>query len=71
MIHKVVDIITKESPHLDWMQDRTILLVRHGSCAYGELELQDLYKTTTLLPRSPNLKKLDPLCISIIEQSFK
>jgi predicted nucleotidyltransferase len=35
MIHEVVDIITKESPHLDWMQDRTILLVRHGSCAYG------------------------------------
>lgn len=33
--HQVLDIITKKSPHLSWMQDRTVLLVRHGSHAYG------------------------------------
>jgi len=57
-----------------------LLEIRNGSWSFDklkdftakeELELQELYKTTTLLPRSPNLKKLDPLCISIIEQSFK
>lgn len=33
--HQVLDIILKKSPHLAWMQDRTVLLVRHGSHAYG------------------------------------
>lgn len=33
--HEVLDIIAEKSPHLKWMQDRTVLLVRHGSHAYG------------------------------------
>lgn len=33
--HPVLDLITKKSPYLDWMQDNTVLLVRHGSRAYG------------------------------------
>jgi uncharacterized protein len=33
--HSVLDIIEKRSPHLKWMQDNTVLLVRHGSHAYG------------------------------------
>lgn len=33
-----------------------------------EIALQDLYRTTTLLPRGPNFNKIDALCISIIEQ---
>jgi uncharacterized protein len=33
--HPVLDLITKKSPHLEWMQDNTVLLVRHGSHAYG------------------------------------
>lgn len=33
--HPVLDIIVKKSPHLFWMEDRTVLLVRHGSHAYG------------------------------------
>jgi predicted nucleotidyltransferase len=33
--HPVLDLITSKSPHLSWMQDRTVLLVRHGSHAYG------------------------------------
>lgn len=33
--HEVLDIIAKQSPHLAWAQDRTVLLVRHGSNAYG------------------------------------
>jgi predicted nucleotidyltransferase len=33
--HPVLDIIVKKSPHLSWMEDRTVLLVRHGSHAYG------------------------------------
>jgi uncharacterized protein len=33
--HPVLDIIAKNSPHLEWIQDNTVLLVRHGSHAYG------------------------------------
>lgn len=35
MKHTVLDKIAKASPHLSWMQDKTALLVRHGSHAYG------------------------------------
>ena len=33
--HPVFDIIAKNSPHLKWARERTVLLVRHGSHAYG------------------------------------
>jgi uncharacterized protein len=33
--HEVLDLIAKRSPHLKWIQDNTVLLVRHGSMAYG------------------------------------
>jgi uncharacterized protein len=33
--HEVLDLISKHSPHLGWIQDNTVLLVRHGSHAYG------------------------------------
>ncbi len=33
--HPVLDIVVKKSPHLGWIKDRTVLLVRHGSHAYG------------------------------------
>ena len=33
--HPVIDIIVKKSPHLGWMETGTVLLVRHGSHAYG------------------------------------
>lgn len=33
--HEVLDLIEKRSPHLSWIQDNTVLLVRHGSHAYG------------------------------------
>src|SRR5271154_772879 len=33
--HPVLDLIVKNSPHLGWIQDGTVLLVRHGSHAYG------------------------------------
>lgn len=35
MSHPVLDIIVKNSPHMSWIEDRTCLLVRHGSHAYG------------------------------------
>lgn len=35
MSHKTLDIIAQASPHLSWIKDRTILLVRHGSRAYN------------------------------------
>lgn len=34
-MHKVLELIAKNSPHLSWIKDRTMLLVRHGSMAYG------------------------------------
>lgn len=34
-MHPVLEIIVKKSPHLGWIADRTVLLVRHGSHAYG------------------------------------
>jgi hypothetical protein len=33
--HPVLDLIEKRSPHLGWIQEGTVLLVRHGSHAYG------------------------------------
>src|SRR4051812_39149436 len=35
MKHHVIDTIIKRSPHFSWMDGRTVLLVRHGSHAYG------------------------------------
>lgn len=35
MTHPVIDTIIKRSPHLKWIGTGTILLVRHGSHAYG------------------------------------
>ena len=35
MTHHVISTIAERSPHLSWIVDRTILLVRHGSHAYG------------------------------------
>lgn len=33
--HDVLERIVKNSPHMDWIKDNTVLLVRHGSHAYG------------------------------------
>lgn len=33
--HIVMEKMVKHSPHLGWLTDRTVLLVRHGSHAYG------------------------------------
>lgn len=33
--HQVLDLIVKKSPHMKWIEDNTVLLVRHGSHAYG------------------------------------
>lgn len=33
--HEVLDLITKRSPHMSWIESGTVLLVRHGSHAYG------------------------------------
>src|SRR5271170_2634082 len=33
--HQVLDLIAGKSPHMDWIEDNTVLLVRHGSHAYG------------------------------------
>jgi len=35
MKHTVIETILKNSPHLGWIDGRTVLLVRHGSHAYG------------------------------------
>lgn len=34
-MHPVLDLIIKRSPHLKWIEGGTVLLVRHGSHAYG------------------------------------
>ena len=33
--HKVLELIAKNSPHMAWIEDNTVLLARHGSMAYG------------------------------------
>lgn len=33
--HDVLERIAKNSPHMGWIKDNTVLLVRHGSHAYG------------------------------------
>jgi predicted nucleotidyltransferase len=33
--HPVIDLVVKKSPHMGWIRQGTVLLVRHGSHAYG------------------------------------
>lgn len=33
--HNILDIVCNNSPHLSWSKHKTVLLVRHGSHAYG------------------------------------
>ena len=33
--HPVIDLVIKKSPHMSWIASGTVLLVRHGSMAYG------------------------------------
>lgn len=35
MTHHILETVAKRSPHLSWIKDGTMLLVRHGSHAYG------------------------------------
>ena len=35
MEDNVLDIIAKQSPHMSWIKDNTVLLVKHGSQCYG------------------------------------
>lgn len=53
-----------------------LLAIRNGAWSYGDLvawatiqdlELEKLYKTTTVLPHTPNTKKIDALCIELVE----
>lgn len=34
-IHQVLGLIASKSPHMKWIENNTVLLVRHGSHAYG------------------------------------
>lgn len=63
-----------------YRQDRDeIMKVRRGEWTFEQLEeftqksdaeLEQLYKTTTVVPRQPNVKFLDKLCQEIIEQGL-
>jgi predicted nucleotidyltransferase len=33
--HPVIDLVIQKSPHMSWIREGTVLLVRHGSHAYG------------------------------------
>lgn len=35
MTHPIIETVIKRSPHMKWMEKGTVLLVRHGSHAYG------------------------------------
>lgn len=35
MTHHIIETVIKRSPHMKWMDGGTVLLVRHGSHAYG------------------------------------
>jgi predicted nucleotidyltransferase len=56
-----------------------LLTIRNGSWTYEqliefadreELELNELYNTSTALPKMPNKEKLDQLCIKLVELSL-
>lgn len=34
-MHNTLELIAKNSPHLSWVKENTILIVKHGSHAYG------------------------------------
>lgn len=57
-----------------------LLAIRNGAWTYEQLlefadnedkALNELYKTTTVLPKEPNRAKLDALCIELVEQFSK
>ena len=60
--------------------DREILMeIRSGKWSYEKLinhtekinkELDDLYKNCKILPKSPNMEKIDALCIKLVEKSL-
>lgn len=56
-----------------------LLAIRNGAWTYDQLiefadredkALQELYNTTTMLPKTPNKEKLDQLCIKLVEMSL-
>jgi predicted nucleotidyltransferase len=56
-----------------------LLAIKNGAMTYQELmeyaekeerEIEDLYKTSTILPHSPNRGKLDALCLDIVERAL-
>ncbi len=61
----------------DWEE---LLRIRRGLWLYEQLieyaetldaTLNDLYKTCNLLPYSPDIKKIDALCVEILEEHFR
>lgn len=57
-----------------------LLTIRNGAWSYEqliefadreELALNELYNTSTALPKAPNKEKLDELCIRLVEQSLE
>jgi predicted nucleotidyltransferase len=57
-----------------------LLTIRNGAWSYEQLiefadreeqELNVLYNTTTVLPKTPDKEKLDALCIRLVEQSLE
>jgi len=56
-----------------------LLAIRRGAWTYDQLiefaekedkELNELYATSTVLPKQPNKEKLDALCIKLVEKSL-
>lgn len=57
-----------------------LLAIRNGAWSYDRLidwadqqeaELAVLYETTTMLPRGPDMNKLDALCVRLVEKSLR
>jgi len=56
-----------------------LLAIRNGAWSYEKIlvfaekeerELNELYSSCNILPKTPDVKKLDALCISLVEQSL-
>lgn len=57
-----------------------LLAIRRGAWSYDELvewaerqdkELQEIYKTSTVLPKKPNRNALDQLCQEVLEEALR
>ncbi|MGI0059228.1 MAG: hypothetical protein ACREBJ_05615, partial [Nitrosotalea sp.] len=79
LIRMCREILTTGKVLVKRLDREELLTIRNGAWSYEQLiefaeredlALNELYNSTTVLPRTPDKEKLDQLCIRLVEQSL-